>query len=284
MENPKTIVVHALTTRRVDKEDITRIVKDYLSDKVEYFDGCIEVELYARIVNKKSFWIIELQIDDHIALDIYSSFGPGEDDEDEVLSVHQLVRFFREGLADFFQENEEWAIYQDDFCDELCRVAYQEINELENSLRAVLSFIFVVGTGELRDFLNSSKVSVLGDYKEDAALKYQQTQLHYLSFADYKNIGDSRSPKIEHLIGGLKDSQSFDEFRDSVFPELLQEQAHKDFITSLIQIMDPIEKVRNAIAHNRLPSVTHIDNYVKSRDLLRKAIEDFWKTNEFEES
>ena len=275
MENPSLIEVCVLTGRKLSKKQLLETLKEHFSDRVEYYDGCIEVriEKVAKLKDK-SYYKVKILLDDQIGTDLNGLFGA--DLNDEVVQMHGMTCFLRDGLTNYFDNADEWVIFQDDFCDDFCHASYREIEGIENSLRDVLNYIFVCVTGRLDNFFESSPVNTKADYEATTAKQYQQNELHYLSFSDYSATADGKTPDVKSLIAGLQDAQDFDEFKGKVFPALIREEKHRDFMASLKQVMDSLEKMRNCIAHNRLPSSTRLENYRKSRDDLRTIIDSFY--------
>lgn len=275
MENSSQIEIWLLSNTPPDRDMLIQSAKDFFSDRIEYYEGCLDFEITTvDEIGDKGYFNIRFVLDENIGTELYGVFAA--DTDDEVAQMHGMTLYLREGIASGLSDMGDWLIFSDEFCEEFCAATYKEIAELENSLRAVLNLIFSFATGSFDNFFEVSQVNALGDYQKDAAKNYQQNELHYLSFSDYSKAADSKVPNLNSLIEGLQNSRDFDEFKGEVFPALVREEKHLDFMASLKRIMDSLEKMRNCIAHNRLPSSTLLENYIKSRADLRSVISEFW--------
>lgn len=155
-----------------------------------------------------------------------------------------------------------------------------EIFEIEMKLREAITFIFLHRYGNyfydlLRDV--ETKPMTKDTPKEQDMKPHCENQFHYLLFSDYANINSRKNPSnIGDLVRLIGQMASFDDFRARFSIKPISYEKHADFLESLKQRIDPIEKVRNCVAHNRTVSRRNLENYQQAKDELLKSIKEFF--------
>src|SRR2546430_17481336 len=95
-------------------------------------------------------------------------------------------------------------------------------------------------------------------------------------FSDYIKLNKRQPPtNLEDLIALFKNAVSFDTFREELNRMPVERDEDAELVASLKEILDPIEKLRNCVAHNHAPSQTAIDQYLMAKPTLDQKLDDF---------
>lgn len=207
-------------------------------------------------------------------------------------SPDSIIRSFCEQLRDLTKDADSGIVHFLKFYDPEARqqheASYREIYELEMRLREVLSFIFLDEYSDAAyTFLNQTVVkpqSGVGDVSAEYLSAHDENQLFHILFNEYAKLNDPTSTKPSDLIPLIKGSGSYDTLRDAVARQPVKTDKYAGFIASLRVLVDPIEKVRNCVAHGRDYPNGALDDYNTARPKLLQAIEDFWQARRLEVS
>ena len=157
----------------------------------------------------------------------------------------------------------------------------KEIYEIEMALHEILSFIFLHAyTDEPHEFLKWTVVKTTP--KEDppsveALKKRHENQLFHILFDEYADLNKPTETRLPDLLEHIREQDSFERLREALDFLPIRHDAHAGFIASLQKLLDPIERVRNCIAHHRkIPDGT-MENYPHALEDLRRAIAAFWE-------
>lgn len=161
---------------------------------------------------------------------------------------------------------------------------YQQIYKIEMRLREVISFIFLYryysiehNSNEYEDFLKYN--DIVPQFKKDEKItdlkKSNENVFYRISFSSYIKLLELK--KIDHnqIFLSLNESFDFEDWRDEILQRWIQKESHIDFIESIKENMDSIEKIRNAIMHNRSITDSELSNYMLSYSELDKKVENF---------
>lgn len=157
---------------------------------------------------------------------------------------------------------------------------YSEIYDLEMDLRKILTYIFNNRYDDPYNLLNDYELKIPKENQRDKQkhLEHYENEFFMLCFSDYTKICNLQvkgSISNKDLIDFFKNSFTFDEFKQKL--ELgISNEKHLDFLASIKEDLDSIEKVRNAIMHCRSIPNDIIVNYEKSKSQLQKKINRFW--------
>ena len=100
-------------------------------------------------------------------------------------------------------------------------------------------------------------------------------------FSDYIKLNDLKELKQPDLIDMIVNSNDYDELRKNIQYRGIIKEKYQDFLAKTKQNLEPIENLRNCIAHNR--SIPKSDNYKaitdygRAKELLDESIESFWE-------
>jgi hypothetical protein len=158
------------------------------------------------------------------------------------------------------------------------RPYFDEIFEIEMKLREALSFIFIDTYGsDYYNLLKDVEFKYPGDPPETQQMKaLYQNQFFYLLFSHYINLNVRKKPKnVNDLYSTLEQVADFNELKQRVTTLPITNERYVDFLASLKERMDQIEKVRNCTAHNRAIPEDYIADYNMAKGPLLGAINNF---------
>jgi len=157
----------------------------------------------------------------------------------------------------------------------------EEIYEIEMALREILSFIFLHAyTDEPLVFLKRTAVKTTPKDEAPSPEVLQQrheNQLFHILFNEYALLNFPAETKLTNLLELIREKSSFEALRQALDHLPIQCDDHAGFIAGLQKLLDPIERVRNCVAHHRAIPKGTLDNYPQARDDLRGAIYEFWE-------
>lgn len=173
---------------------------------------------------------------------------------------------------------------QDSLLYRKCYEYYEKISEIEMELRNVLTYILtyddkVIDGAVLKDF----GVSLVKSYQPNMCEDQHENGLFYILFNDYASFSEPpKNLKAEKVAELLQDFSinSFEEFRERIQRRHISEDRHKDFLLSIKDKLEPLERMRNATMHIRNLSNTLISNFEKAAydtvSGLQVTIKNFW--------
>jgi hypothetical protein len=155
-----------------------------------------------------------------------------------------------------------------------------EIYSLELRLREALTLIFVDLYQEgYYDLLRHVSVSTIESVTEEQLQASAQNEFFFLQFGNYLDVDRRQLPKnVASLIDLVRTSTDHAELREALTPSILPEH-HAEFVAEIRQSLDPVEKMRNAVAHNRSPSRRVEENYQQARQDLEEALTRFFEAH-----
>ena len=186
---------------------------------------------------------------------------------------------FLDRFIDYMTKN---TIYTWVFSDETYRLnmelLYKEIYFLEMQLREVLSYIYIKEFyPELDDFHKHLKEppkwrKEWEDFNNiiKESWKVWENVFFRFTFSDYRRILETKEPNIKDLITLIQTNDSLEGIRESLSSNIIKDENHIEFLASITDSLESIEKVRNAIMHFRKPSQTELNNY----EIAKKKLED----------
>lgn len=163
---------------------------------------------------------------------------------------------------------------------------YLELAELEMKMREVFSFIFynkysVTGNDLFEEF--DAKPAGVEEPKPDELEKRLENKFFYLTFSGYLKFEKPKDVLIKELIPLIQIKEQYEQLRAHLNSRGIIVEHHVDFLQAVKATLDPIENVRNCIAHNRqIPNRTDA-NYSRARTELLRFIQEFW-TREIQEA
>ncbi|MCW5925241.1 MAG: Abi family protein [Saprospiraceae bacterium] len=168
--------------------------------------------------------------------------------------------------------------YQDSIQHERARRYFEEIFDIEMNLRQVLNYILLYNDrDELERTFPDFNAATVPGFDKDHARQHFENEMFYVQFPVYSQF-DTPAPLADgKVIRMLLTVSSIEQFFQNLRARPLTTERHRSFLSSIKDLLDSIEKLRNAIAHHRAFSKRSVDNYERSRDQLQQKIEDFWR-------
>ncbi|HEY9171985.1 MAG TPA: hypothetical protein VI136_06865 [Verrucomicrobiae bacterium] len=156
----------------------------------------------------------------------------------------------------------------------------EEIYEIEMALREVLSFIFLHAyTDEPHTFLARTALKTTPKDEPPRPEDLQQrheNQLFHILFNEYLALNTPAETKLTNLLELIREKDSFEGLREALDHLPIRNDDHAGFIAGLQELLEPVERVRNCVAHHRTIPKRTLDNYPQARADLHRAIKEFW--------
>ena len=263
----------------------------------------ILTDLFAEVLENNSYVFEEDAIADMIQFR-HERFGGEIADDDGITTHHKLIGFALEPLdeIEFIRKVvDEFVISLPDtspifhvvkFEDPLLRtelaVYAKEIFALEMKLRRVLSLIYLHAYQDKEaafDLLCDEKINPSGQTKPDMEQMKSaiENQFFHLTFSQYINLNQCTELKLPDILQSIRNTEKYDTFRTEIRRVPVEQEEDAEFLASLKDLMDPIERMRNCVAHNRRPTQRITDNYPTARLDLEKHIDKYlekWETQQ----
>ena len=149
-----------------------------------------------------------------------------------------------------------------------------EIFALEMKLRRVLSVIYLNAYQgeEPYSLLRDDNVSPIGDPNQEQMEKVTENQFFHLSFSNYISLNQRRRSQLQDILKVIESAKQYDDFRAKICRIPVEDEMDADQITNLKELMEPIENMRNCVAHNRRPTDKTIANYLSSLSKLDERL------------
>ena len=176
--------------------------------------------------------------------------------------------------------------YQDNTQHEQIRQMYDKIYELEMKLREILFIIYLDSFGgNCYDLLRGVGISAnLGDKqacnnfkgRKNLLEKRLENEFFYLTFGDYAQLKDPKNYKIDDLHSIIWTTEE-SELKNKI--NLLKNNYYKKYnviLTDLQESLTSLSKIRNTIAHNRMPSDADIANLEDIYNSLSNKLNGFF--------
>lgn len=95
-------------------------------------------------------------------------------------------------------------------------------------------------------------------------------------FSDYIKINELKELKSLDLIKIISNSNYYKDLKQKIQNRGIIKEKYKDFLAGIKEGLNPIEKLRNCIAHNRSFTETIVNNYLEAKENLEHDISEFW--------
>lgn len=203
-------------------------------------------------------------------------------DDDGVVEASGIVESLNGKLKDHADVLVAFKFYDQSLFAKLNQL-YAELFEIEMRLREAITFIFA--QTYQRDFYNLLRdvnvklqrgLPAEIDKREKTLRDALENEFFHLLFSDYIKLGQPRRLQQDDLFMIATLSNDFDEFKEHILYRGVREEAYLDFIAGIKTIMEPLEKVRNCVAHNRTPTRDELDNYERARNEVRRRVDEFF--------
>lgn len=170
--------------------------------------------------------------------------------------------------------------YVDDLRLETYKTIYLEIADIEMKIREVFSYIFYSKYDDKnQDIFEEFEVQITNkeDVKSDELVKRLENKFFYLTFKQYLKFDTPKDIPTKEVLPLIINNQTYDLLREYVSSRGIIEQRHLSFLRNVSRLLDPIENVRNCIAHNRKIPNNQLDNYPNAKREILAFIDSFWQ-------
>jgi hypothetical protein len=155
----------------------------------------------------------------------------------------------------------------------------KEIFEIEMKVREALTFIFIdtYGAGFYSLLKDVDVVPADKELNDETYFRsHLENEFFLLLFSDYRAINTRRVPKNgTDIIRLIRESTDFLALQESLVSTPIRSEKYIAFMESLKQYLDPIERLRNCVAHNRAISRKVLEDYATAKDQLLSIVDDF---------
>ena len=172
------------------------------------------------------------------------------------------------------EEEEIIVVYHDDKLFSEYKELYIEIAQIESLIRELVSFVLYHNNKLEPDVLKNRVVNPQPSFKDRALNFFRENSLFHILFGDYIKLSQPKAIDIKEIATFLQSANDFGDLKAKIKERKL-ETIFAGFIASLTDKMDPLERVRNAIAHYRRLSEKEIENYKKAKEELFVLLNNF---------
>ncbi len=197
---------------------------------------------------------------------------------DEIESIREVVDEFATSLPDtppIFHVVK----FEDPLLRSELAVYAKEIFALEMKLRRVLSIIYLNAYQGKDPFnlLREETVKTIGRQTQDQMKIATENQFFHLNFKQYINLNQRPKSKLTatDILELIHNTEEYDAFRAEILRVPVEHEEDAEFLASLKNLMDPIEQMRNCVAHNRRPTQRITDNYPTACLDLEKHLDEY---------
>ena len=169
--------------------------------------------------------------------------------------------------------------FEDPLLQEELAIRAAEIFSLEMKLRRVLSFIYLHAyqRQDPYDLLREEQEQPVTPNlsKRDMAAA-TENQFFHITFSQYIGLNRRRELRqVPQVLNVLRDSESYDVFRDEITRRPIASESDAELLDDLQSLMNPIEQMRNCVAHNRRPKAEDRQDYLNTLPVLEKRLDRF---------
>ena len=158
-----------------------------------------------------------------------------------------------------------------------------EIFGLEMKLRRVLSFIYLHAYPnnpyELLREENQVTPTIPRGLTEqqlrNVMENLMENQFFHLTFRQYIQLNQRRALGPAQLIDTIAESDSYDGLRAKLLSAPITHEDDIELLADLKRLLDPIERMRNCVAHNRRPDTDTREDYAIARPQLDERLDHY---------
>jgi hypothetical protein len=151
----------------------------------------------------------------------------------------------------------------------------EELFALEMKLRRVLSIIYhhAYPDADPYDLLWEETEQPMAKPEKEQMKAAAENQFFHLTFRQYAALNQRRA--IKDLVALIRNEDTYETFRAKLLHQPVEHEDDASFLASLKERMDSVEKMRNAVAHNRRPSRKATNDYLTAFPLVNQALDDY---------
>jgi hypothetical protein len=215
---------------------------------------------------------------------------PSEEDERERQEAEERHNTFTSSVvADFAKELPDTppVFHAVKFEDPLLRASLAdraaEIFAVEMKLRRVLSFIYLHAyQSELPyDLLREEQVNTAPqNLSAQQMMRALENQFFHINFSQYIRLNNRTPIRLGDVIELITNSEQYDNFRAEILRTPINNDQDVNCLADIKQFLEPIEDMRNCVAHNRRPTRRILDSFPDALERLNKRLNQYlsiWK-------
>ena len=100
-----------------------------------------------------------------------------------------------------------------------------------------------------------------------------ENQFFHLTFSQYVKLNQRKKLQADNIVEAIRDSDQYDTFRSEILRAPVENEDDKALLAGLKEIMEPIERMRNCVAHNRQPNDSITENYLTAYTRLNGLLD-----------
>lgn len=203
--------------------------------------------------------------------------------------LKRLMHSVGEALRDH-PDTETLLRYDDDLMQGKAIELHREVWEIEMKLRETINYIlsFNLPGREMGNMIGEFKdIQIANDNmrkNEPHRLKTFrdnfENELFYILFNQYGYFREPITTKPDEVVKILSQARDFEEFKSKVILRGITDQLnpnHVWFVHEISSFLNPLEKLRNEIMHNRALKEEQITGFGEAKEKFEKAYADFWR-------
>ena len=152
-----------------------------------------------------------------------------------------------------------------------------EIFALEMKLRRVLSIIYLntYQGHEPFSLLRDETAKPMGKPRQEQMETATENQFFHLNFSEYSNLNRRPELKLTDILEAIRNAEQYDAFRAEIRRTPVEDEVDADLIADIKELIDPIENMRNCVAHNRRPTKRITESYPNALQTLDKRLDQY---------
>jgi hypothetical protein len=197
---------------------------------------------------------------------------------EETTYPDRVIKEFAAAVSDSDEVDHLLKFYDDTLLEK--HLTHQrELFDFEMRLRKALSIIYLNSYKEsFYELLRDETTKPAGSPTEREMLEAHENEFFHLLFSQYINLNKRRTlNKVEDIVKLVQAADDFDKFKQEVSRAPVEDEADSDFLASLKQRLNPVEQLRNCVAHNRTPLEKVLQDYSLAQKPLDDSITEFLK-------
>ena len=123
--------------------------------------------------------------------------------------------------------------------------------------------------------MNQVLAESLVDALENASDYSYEDEVGDLNFSEYSNLNRRPEPKLTDILETIHNAEQYDAFRAEIRRTPVEDEVDADLIADIKEHINPIENMRNCVAHNRRPTKRITDSYPNALQTLNKRLDQY---------
>lgn len=210
----------------------------------------------------------------------YTIIGFALELPEETEASDDVVEEFARGLADT-EHGFHVLRFEDPILQTKLAEYSDEIFAIEMKLRRVLSLVYLHAYDDSEDAYNLLQDETVNPRSTPPPNKERmeaatENEFFHLYFSDYRELNKRRTPNLNGVIMLIQNTEQYEILRNELIrTDTINDTDDAVLLADLKQYMNPIEAMRNCVAHYRRPSNTIAANYDRVRSALDERLNQY---------